>query len=242
MVEVLGNMKQGGKYSEFWPGLKNVQNVITLDFSDGNTFWDILKVVSAEYGKDFHFPKQYAPLHLYHDITHKGSTINYTTRIGEGFQQESQAAYFQTNYKNVGKQIVTIDANKEVLAYIAMDVETYDNELKELKALYDDNHEENNTSKELTVPIDNNHWRLGAPQHCLMTSKLSTIFPDNPILHTLTEDISNVVRQYLGPNESFQQDTRLFPTNVSIFTTQSLEDWKAEKDIACCNPSFHGHP
>ncbi|KAF8495052.1 hypothetical protein BU17DRAFT_72535 [Hysterangium stoloniferum] len=49
MVEVLGNMKQGGKYSEFmsqipsWPGLKNVQNVITLDFSDGNTFWDILK-------------------------------------------------------------------------------------------------------------------------------------------------------------------------------------------------------
>ncbi|KAF8516938.1 hypothetical protein BU17DRAFT_67219 [Hysterangium stoloniferum] len=47
MVEALGNMKQG--YSEFmsqipsWPGLKNVQNVITLDFSDGNTFWDILK-------------------------------------------------------------------------------------------------------------------------------------------------------------------------------------------------------
>ncbi|KAF8512875.1 hypothetical protein BU17DRAFT_53777, partial [Hysterangium stoloniferum] len=61
--------------------------------------------VSAEYGKDFHFPKQHAPSHLYHDITHKGSTINYTTWTGEGFQQESRAAYFQTNYKNVEKQV-----------------------------------------------------------------------------------------------------------------------------------------
>ncbi|KAF8505015.1 hypothetical protein BU17DRAFT_71536, partial [Hysterangium stoloniferum] len=142
-----------------WPGLKNiqnVQNVITLDFSDGNTFWNILKV-------------------------------------------------------NVEKQIVTIDANKEALAYIAMDVETYDNELKELKALYDDNYEENNTSKELTAPIDNNHWRLGAPQHCLMTSKLSTMFPDNPILHILTEDISNVVRQYLGPSEIISTGYKIIP-------------------------------
>ncbi|KAF8521916.1 hypothetical protein BU17DRAFT_64644 [Hysterangium stoloniferum] len=179
-----------------WPGLKNVQNVITLDFSDGNTFWDILKV------------------------------------------QESRAAYFQTNYKNVEKQIVTIDANKEALAYIAMDVETYDNELKGLKALYDDNHEENNTSKELTAPIDNNHWRLGAPQHCLMTSKLSTMFPDNPILHTLTEDISNVVRQYLCPSEILSTGYKIIPYKCVHIHYTSLEDWKVEKDIAHCNPSL----
>ncbi|KAF8524069.1 hypothetical protein BU17DRAFT_63430 [Hysterangium stoloniferum] len=303
MVEVLCNMKQGGKFSEFmsqvpsWPGLKIVQNVITVDFSDGNTYWDILKTTlpcivqlfppkssfihcvralaifrmfaglhmittlqlnrmqvalaeyetyceaaSKEYGKDFHFPKQHAPAHLYYDITHKGSTINYTTWTGEGFQQESRNAYFQTNYKDVERQIVTIDANKEALAYIAMDVEIYDNELKELKALYDDNHEEDNTNMELTALTDNNHWKLGAPQHYIMTSKLFTEFPNDPFLHTLTASISNVVRQYFPPSEVISTGYRIIPHKCVYIHYTSLEDWKVERDIACCNPSFHGHP
>ncbi|KAF8516937.1 hypothetical protein BU17DRAFT_67218 [Hysterangium stoloniferum] len=123
-----------------------------------------------------------------------------------------------------------------------MDVETYDNEIKELKALYDDNHEENNTNKELTAPIDNNHWRLGSPQYCLMISKLSTEFPDNPILHTLTEDISNVVRQYLAPSEIILTGYKIIPYKCVHIHYTSLEDWKVKKDIARCNPSFHGHP
>jgi hypothetical protein len=179
----------------------------------------MLQAVSKEYGKDFHFPKQHAPSHLHFDITHKGSTTNYTTQTGEGFQQESRGAYFQTNYKDVERQvcvtvycfnlisnksllqITTIDANKEALAYIAMDVETYDNKLKVLKALHDDRMDEDDTNRELTAPADNNHWKLGAPQHHIMTSKLSTEFPNNPILHTLTADISYVVGQYLAANE-----------------------------------------
>ncbi|KAF8523299.1 hypothetical protein BU17DRAFT_63874 [Hysterangium stoloniferum] len=289
MVEVLCNMKQGGKFSEFmsqvpsWPGLKIVQNVITVDFSDGNTYWDILKTtlpcivqlfppkssfihcvralaifrmfaglhmittlqlnrmqvalaeyetyceaVSKEYGKDFHFPKQHAPAHLYYDITHKGSTINYTTRTGEGFQQESRNAYFQTNYKDVERQVFTIDANKEALAYIAMDVEIYDNELKELKALYDDNHEEDNTNMELTALTDNNHWKLGAPQHYIMTSKLFTEFPNDPFLHTLPAIISNVVRQYFPPSEVISTGYRIIPHKCVYIHYISLEDWKVE--------------
>ncbi|KAF8516714.1 hypothetical protein BU17DRAFT_67328 [Hysterangium stoloniferum] len=246
MIEVLGNMKQGGKFSEFmshipsWPGLKIVHNVITVDLSDGNTFRDIMKTThpcivqlfpskssfihcicalatfwmfaglhmittlqldrmqaalfSKEYGKDFHFPKQHAPSHLHYDITHKGSTTNYTTWTGEGFQQESRCAYFQTNYKNVESQ--------EALAYITMDVEIYDNELKELKALCNDNNEENKTST----------------------------------------DIFNVVHQYLVPDEIILTGYKIIPYKCVYIHYTSLEDWKVKQDIACCNPSFHGCP
>ncbi|KAF8523707.1 hypothetical protein BU17DRAFT_63645 [Hysterangium stoloniferum] len=248
MVEVLGNMKQGGKYSEFmsqipsWPGLKNVQNVITLDFSDGNTFWDILKTTVPCIVQLF--PPKSSFVHCVHALAtfQMFAGLHMITSLQLDRMQVALGEYETYCEVNVEKQIVTIDANKEALAYIAMDVETYDNEFKELKALYDDNHEENNTSKELTAPIDNNHWRLGAPQPCLMTSKLSTMFPDNPILHTLTEDISNVVRQYLGPSEIISTGYKIIPYKCVHIHYTSLEDWKVEKDIACCNPSFHGHP
>jgi hypothetical protein len=44
-------------------------------------------------------------VHLLYDITHKGATNNYSTRVGEGFQQEVQQAYIQTNYKDVISQV-----------------------------------------------------------------------------------------------------------------------------------------
>ncbi|KAF8524412.1 hypothetical protein BU17DRAFT_63396 [Hysterangium stoloniferum] len=96
-----------------------------------------------------------------------------------------------------------------------MDVKIFDNELKELKALYDDNHEEDKTNMELIALTDNNHWKLRAPQHYIMTAKLFTEFPNDPFLHTLTADISNVVQQYFLQVKSFQQDTGLFLINVS---------------------------
>ncbi|KAF8530333.1 hypothetical protein BU17DRAFT_35668, partial [Hysterangium stoloniferum] len=301
MIEVLGNMKQGGKFSEFmshipsWPGLKIVHNVITVDFSDGNTFRDIMKTTlpcivqlfpsksyfihcicalatfwmfagldmittlqldrmqaalceyekycvkfSKEYGKDFHFPKQHAPSHLHYDITHKGSTTNYTTPPTTQHHQLHNTTNYTTppttqhgQEKDFNKSpiIITIDANKEALTYIAMDVEIYDNELKELKALCNDNNEENKTSSKLTAPKNNNYWKLGAPQHHMMTSKMSIEFPNNPMLHTLTADISNVVHQYL-----------IIPYKCVYIHYASLEDWKGKQDIACCNPSFHGCP
>ena len=53
--------------------------------------------------------KQHASAHLVYDITHKGATNNYTTRTGEGFQQEVKQAYKQTNMKNVDTQVNTIN-------------------------------------------------------------------------------------------------------------------------------------
>ncbi|KAF8523179.1 hypothetical protein BU17DRAFT_75072 [Hysterangium stoloniferum] len=220
MVEVLGNMKQGGKYSEFmsqipsWPGLKNVQNVITLDFSDGNTFWDILKTTVPCIVQLF--PPKSSFVHCLHMITSL-QLERMQVALGES----------ETYCENVEKQIVIIDANKEALAYIAMDVESYDNELKELKALYDDNHEQNNTNKELTAPIDNNHWRLGSPQQYLAPSEI--------ILTGYKVNIDSFSRLSLTT-------LQIIPYKCVHIHYTSLEDWKVKKDIACCDPSFHGHP
>lgn len=63
------------------------------------------QIVSTLYGKDFNFPKQHATSYIYYDITHKGATSNYTTRTGEGYQQESTENYYLTNFKNVEGQV-----------------------------------------------------------------------------------------------------------------------------------------
>lgn len=39
------------------------------------------------------------------DIREKGTTDGFSTRTGEGFQQESAQAYDQTNGKNVEHQV-----------------------------------------------------------------------------------------------------------------------------------------
>ena len=53
----------------------------------------LLKRITDEYGKSFDFPKQHAVLHVVDDIQQKGTTPNYSTRPGEGFQQEAVQAY-----------------------------------------------------------------------------------------------------------------------------------------------------
>ncbi|KAF8576359.1 hypothetical protein K439DRAFT_1288195, partial [Ramaria rubella] len=116
-----------------WPNLKHFISVTTLEFSDGQGFLDcILPCIvqllptsspfklSDLYGKDFNFPKQHAPAHLGYDIVNKGATNNYGTRVGEGFQQEVQQAYIQTNGKKVEGQMITIDENQEAIACIRM--------------------------------------------------------------------------------------------------------------------------
>lgn len=43
-------------------------------------------------------------MHLPFDLRMKGSTDNYSTRPGEGFQQEVQQAFDQTNFRNTDSQ------------------------------------------------------------------------------------------------------------------------------------------
>ena len=65
----------------------------------------IFQDVEQEYGKNFDFLKQHASSHVIQDIREKGTTDNFSTRTGEGFQQESAQAYGQTNGKNAEHQV-----------------------------------------------------------------------------------------------------------------------------------------
>jgi hypothetical protein len=61
--------------------------------------------VAQEYGKNFDFLKQHASSHVFQDIQEKGTTDNFSTRMGEGVQQESAQAFEQTNMKNAEHQV-----------------------------------------------------------------------------------------------------------------------------------------
>ena len=63
------------------------------------------QLVSQQYGKNFNFYKQHAISHVIEDIRQKGATPNFSTRLGEGFQQEVAEAYDQTNKRNPDRQV-----------------------------------------------------------------------------------------------------------------------------------------
>ena len=66
--------------------------------------------VEQQYGKNFDFLKQHASSHVSQDIREKGTTDNFSTRIGEGFQQEAAQAFEQTNMKNAEHQVSGFDS------------------------------------------------------------------------------------------------------------------------------------
>ncbi|PPQ81038.1 hypothetical protein CVT25_014423 [Psilocybe cyanescens] len=71
-----------------WSCLKHFNSVTTTKFADGNAFYDILKKVAQEYGKDFDFLKQYALFHVFQDIWKTGTTDKFSIQTGEGVQQD----------------------------------------------------------------------------------------------------------------------------------------------------------
>ena len=65
----------------------------------------LMKKVEQEYGKSFNFLKQHATQHVIQDIKEKGTVDNFSTRVGEGVQQEASQAFEQTNMKNAEHQV-----------------------------------------------------------------------------------------------------------------------------------------
>ncbi|KAF9004381.1 hypothetical protein BDQ17DRAFT_1390310 [Cyathus striatus] len=108
MLEILEDTKGlGNLMSKFpyWSNLQHFPCVSTVMFTDGQSFYDILKKVSTLYKKNFSFFKQHYIMHIISDIKNKGTTDNMLTCPGEGFQQEAPQAYKQTNKKKVKKQV-----------------------------------------------------------------------------------------------------------------------------------------
>ncbi|KIJ24676.1 hypothetical protein M422DRAFT_137172, partial [Sphaerobolus stellatus SS14] len=84
---------------------------------------------------------------------------NYSTQPGEGFQQEVQQAYDQTNLRKVESQMVKIDENQEVIATICMNVNQYDQNHHLIQEELDVN-----DSSPLSSAVElEAHWAVGSP-------------------------------------------------------------------------------
>ncbi|KAJ7876927.1 hypothetical protein B0H14DRAFT_2568036 [Mycena olivaceomarginata] len=147
-----------------WRNLKHFLNVTTEEYTDGQTFLDILKYckkVMAEYGKDFGFYNQHACAHAIEDVMDKGFPTGYSTCPGEGFHQEVKEVFDQTNFKNTdpqGAQLARIDENKEALALIRMAIDESD-ALRSTE-------EEGEEIESFTRDGSDLHWSLGSPLKC----------------------------------------------------------------------------
>ncbi|KAJ6625202.1 hypothetical protein B0H10DRAFT_2161973 [Mycena sp. CBHHK59/15] len=97
----------------------------TIDFSDGQTFLDILKDVSQKHNKSLDFLKQHFLSHAIDNFRAKGTSKNMNTRVREGFQQEVSAQYTKTNGKNAEHQIPIMDEREEAMARIQMAVDAW---------------------------------------------------------------------------------------------------------------------
>ncbi|KAK6966916.1 hypothetical protein R3P38DRAFT_3337690 [Favolaschia claudopus] len=198
-------------------------------------FW--CSKVSDQYGKSFDFPKQHATSHIIEDIRTKGTTNHFSTRSGEGFQQEAREAYGQTNFKDVVPQMTRIDENQEAIARIRMAIDEYEKQCT-LDEREDDDLEESSNDSAVTSAS----WRFGSPERKTNSRAFADIL--KALGHSIG-DFYTMLRDFIaetfpGERMTYEQHIQIRPFKCAHITYQSLEDWRGLRDIVRCNPIFHG--
>ncbi|KAG1829953.1 hypothetical protein EV424DRAFT_1583845 [Suillus variegatus] len=212
-LNVKGQLTINMRGVDRWLNLKHFLNVTTIEYADGTAYFDILRHVSTQYNKNFDFLKQHLTTHIIPDIRQKGTLDNYETHVGEGFHQEVQEAYKQTNCKDTEPQMARIDENLEAVARIHMLIDNASQHESTLaKTTRSDKVQSSSNATQIrgTLARSNEHWILGSPAAGITDAK------------GLADELVQV----------FQ---------CLYLTYQSLEDWKEGRDILRCNPDFHSH-
>ncbi|KAF8587172.1 hypothetical protein K439DRAFT_1645943 [Ramaria rubella] len=193
--------------------------------------------LSDLYGKDFNFPKQHAPAHLEYDIVNKGATNNYSTCVGEGFQQEVQQAYVPTNGKRVEGQMVTIDENQEAVACIRMAVDAYDMAAKEEAAEIGRDEKPKDTP---SAPVG--HWKLGSPDKHTTVKQIEDNNKGNVVFRGFSRNLMVFLHESFPNEQLTEAPVKILPHKCVYLNYQSQENWQQLQDILQCNPSFQGGP
>ncbi|KIJ29756.1 hypothetical protein M422DRAFT_188008, partial [Sphaerobolus stellatus SS14] len=283
--ELNRNMRQVPR----WRGLKHFNAVVAVDFSDGNSYRDILKCIlpcivnilprnstivqairlcaiireiaslnpvteehieylerclpryqkicsqlSLQFGKNYNYPKHHNLVHLPEDLRAKGSTVNYTTRPGEGFQQEVQQAYDQTNFKNTEPQMTQIDENQEAIARIRTAVDLHDEYLT--RAIEEQNRTDGG---ECPVPtVSETHWSLGSPLRMIPAKKYEKEHVGQPGFRFFERNLHDFLHHNIPLQERPSEPLQIVPYQCLYLRYRSLENWQEKQDILRCNAEF----
>ncbi|KIJ31220.1 hypothetical protein M422DRAFT_267173 [Sphaerobolus stellatus SS14] len=272
-----------------WRSLKHFNAVTSIDFLDGNGYWDILKriipcltdilpsnspvthcfrllgilraiaglrPVSEEhivyfekslpkyeklctaYNKNYTYPKHHFLMHLPWDLRAKASTDNYTTRPGEGFQQEVQQAYDQTNFRDIEPQMVRIDETQEAIARITMAVDQYDSSRYTMMQ-----EEIENDGEEAPTPlIEGDHWKLGSPLQRISAQEWEPSQTGHSAFRRFESRLTAFLNEVLPADDRPQQPILLEPYQCIYLHYRSFENWQEHRDILRCNPNFYDKP
>lgn len=197
--------------------------------------------VEREYGKSFNFLKQHACSHVPQDIREKGTVDNFSTRYGEGFQQEAAQSFGQTNMKEAEHQMCIIDEKQEAIARIRMAIDNDKKARLNLELAEDINEREvlDLESESSTT------WRFGSPEGKKMNLRVVAVnlANDNHQYRSLDERLRDFIA-FNMPEEAvqmqFEDDIYVRSYKCVVLKYQSVEDWTEGTDIMRCNPDFHG--
>ncbi|KAJ7804100.1 hypothetical protein B0H14DRAFT_3775582 [Mycena olivaceomarginata] len=87
--------------------------------------------LTERYKKSFDYQRQHSLYHSTPDICDKGPHFIYCTRVNEGFHQETREIYNRLNGRDVDKQMSGLDAIREAMALIRMNLDQYDKDISE---------------------------------------------------------------------------------------------------------------
>ncbi|KAG1789218.1 hypothetical protein EV424DRAFT_1550329 [Suillus variegatus] len=197
------------------------------------TYMDYCSHVSTQYNKNFDFLKQHLTTHIIPDIRQKGTLDNYETRVGEGFHQEVQEAYKQTNCKDTEPQMARIDENLEAVARIRMLIDNASQHESTLaKTTRSDEVQSSSNATQIrgTLARSNEHWILGSPAAGITDAKgLADELVARGLVNEAMEfqnTLFNFLRKNISPDCVEDSHLQVQVFQCLYLTYQSLEDWK----------------
>jgi len=150
-----------------------------------------------------------------------------TTRPGEGFQQEVQQAYDQTDFRDDEPQMVRIDENQEAIARIRMSVDIFDS----ARAAEISQQNDNDGEAPPDTIVEGSHWKLGA--RLRLTTEIS-----NLAFRHFEKNFLAFLKEHI-PGEECHQPVTIYPYQCLYLRYRSLEDWVEKQDILRCNPKIY---
>ncbi|KAL7278666.1 hypothetical protein ACG7TL_007667 [Trametes sanguinea] len=190
--------------------------------------------------KNWDFPKAHTHKHLWDDITAKGVTRNYNTKPNEKLHRPLKKAYqLQTNFRDVAPQILNIDHNAYVAAFMQQQLDEYDaTEKAQIKAALEISRTTDNSELDT---IGGGHFMLRSKQDVQTMGQLVASHQNDVAYQNFWQRLGRfLTSEYQahglplpdGPRITFSADSRITPYFLINVNYESLADWRMTTDMA----------